>query len=65
MTGILPKTIPDQKESKPFGSPASKPDERPVRIPEYATSGQEVDHSTNLANIVAKARKDLENVDKK
>ena len=37
----------------------------PVRAPEYMTNEPADDHSTNLANIVAKARKDLEKGDEK
>ncbi|HVP95349.1 MAG TPA: tubulin/FtsZ family protein [Methanoregulaceae archaeon] len=55
----------DETRINPESIHADKADEHPVRIPKYATDDPVDEHPTNLANIVAKARKDLENIDKK
>jgi cell division GTPase FtsZ len=59
------KNSEDETRVGPVSIPDNKNHESPVRTPEYKTDAPAGDNSTNLANIVAKARKDLENVDKK
>ena len=63
-TTALLKTSPEKE--LPISENITAKDETSVaRMPEYASHEISDDHTTNLANIVAKARKDLEKIDER
>jgi cell division GTPase FtsZ len=61
----LQRTSTDETRVVPVSVPDKKNHDSPIKQPEHQTSEPADANPANLANIVAKARKDLENVDEK